>query len=188
MLGIETALSGNKIGAASLIGTTLLTHPYGFPMTTVFEGHVTRKDRGILSFMRNFGLLALVAPLLYVQQEGLLGANSFVIASTGILIILMTFFYTVIPYKGEGIDLFKWNKGLDLLLIAAGLALYFGYKTSMISTQILMWASLGAAAVALVFLLGLFRGREQLMEERRLEDYRGNSTNDELRDSSNPVS
>ncbi len=87
----------------------------------------------------------------------------------------MTFFYTAIPYKGEGIDLFKWNKGLDLLLIAGSLALYFGYKTSMISTDVLMWASIGAAAVTLIFLLNLFRGRKQLIEDRRLEDYRGNS-------------
>ena len=138
VLGIKIALVGNKIGAASLIGTTFLAHPYGFPMTTVFEGHATVKDRGILSFMRNFGLLILVAPLLFVQQEGLLGDSSFLVATTGILIVLMTFFYTALPYKGEGIDLFKWNKGLDLLLIAGGLALYFGYKTSMIPTGILM--------------------------------------------------
>ena len=175
VLGIKIALVGNKIGAASLVGTTLLAHPYGFPMTTVFEGHVTVKDRGILSFMRNFGLLTLVAPLLYVQQEWLLGDSSFLVATTGILIVLMTFFYTSIPYKGEGIDLFKWNKGLDLLLIAGGLALYFGYKTSMISTDVLMWASIGAAAVVLIFLLNLFRRRKQLIEDRRFEDYRGNS-------------
>ena len=175
MLGIKITLVGNKIGTASLIGTTILAHPYGFPMTTVFEGHVTVKDRGILSFMRNFGLLTLVAPLLYVQQEWLLGDSSFLVASTGILIVLMTFFYTSIPYKGEGIDLFKWNKGLDLLLIVGGLALYFGYKTSMISTDILMWASIGAATVTLVFLLNLFRGRKQLIENRRLENYRGDS-------------
>jgi len=174
-LGIKIALAGNKIGAASLIGTTLLTHSYGFPMTTIYEGHVTRKDRGILSFMRNFGLLTLVAPLQYVQQQGLLGVNSFIVASTGILIVLMTFFYTAIPYKGEGIDLFKWNKGLDLLLILTGLVLYFGYKTSMISTDILMWTSIGAAAVALLFLVNLFRSRKQLMEERMFEDYRGDS-------------
>jgi len=175
VLGIKIALVGNRIGTASLIGTTILAHPYGFPMTTVFEGHATVKDRGILSFMRNFGLLALVAPLLYVQQEWLLGDSSFIVATTGILIVLMTFFYTSIPYKGEGIDLFKWNKGLDLLLIAGGLALYFGYKTSMISTDVLMWASIGAAAVALIFLLNLFRRRKQLIEDRRLDDYRGNS-------------
>ena len=176
VLGIKIALEGNKIGAASLIGTTILAHPYGFPMTTVFEGNVTVKDRGALSFMRNFGLLTLVAPLLYVQQEWLLGDSSYLVSTTGILIILMTFFYTAIPYKGEGIDLFKWNKGLDLLLIAGGLALYFGYKTSMISMEALMWASIGAAVVALIFLLNLFRGRKQLIEDRRLEDYRDNST------------
>jgi PKD repeat protein len=176
VLGIKIALVGNKIGAASLIGTTFLAHPYGFPMTTVFEGHVTVKDRGILSFMRNFGLLALVAPLLYIQREWLLGDSSFLVSTTGILIVLMTFFYTSIPYKGEGIDLFKWNKGIDLLLIAVGLALYFGYKTSMISTVVLMWASIGAAAVVVIFLLNLFRGRKQLIEDRRLEDYRDNST------------
>ena len=113
VLGIKIALLGNKIGAASLVGTTLLTHPYGFPMTTIFEGHVTVKDRGILSFMRNFGLLTLVAPLLYVQREGLLGGSSFLVATTGILIVLMTFVYTALPYKGEGIGLFKWNKGID---------------------------------------------------------------------------
>lgn len=175
VLGIKIALVGNKIGAASLIGTTFLAHPYGFPMTTIFEGHVTVKDRGILSFMRNFGLLSLVAPLLYIQQKGLLGSSSFLVSTTGILIVLMTFFYTALPYKGEGIDLFKWNKGIDLLLIAVGLALYFGYKTSMISTDILMWASLGAAAVALIFILNLFRGRKQLIEDRKLESYRGNS-------------
>lgn len=178
VLGIKIALVGNKIGAASLVGTTILAHPYGFPMTTVFEGHVTVKDRGILSFMRNFGLLTLVAPLLFVQQEWLLGDSSFLVATTGILIVLMTFFYTAIPYKGEGIDLFKWNKGIDLLLIAGGLALYFGYKTSMISTDVLMWASVGAATVALIFLLNLFRGRKQLIEDRRLENYRGNSLNE----------
>ncbi len=175
VLGIKITLVGNKIGTASLIGTTILAHPYGFPMTTIFEGPVTVKDRGILSFMRNFGLLTLVAPLLYVQQEWLLEDSSFLVASTGILIVLMTFFYTSIPYKGEGIDLFKWNKGLDLLLIVGGLALYFGYKTSMISTDILMWASIGAATVTLVFLLNLFRGRKQLIENRRLENYRGDS-------------
>ena len=101
VLGIKIALLGNKIGAASLVGTTLLTHPYGFPMTTIFEGHVTVKDRGILSFMRNFGLLTLVAPLLYVQREGLLGGSSFLVATTGILIVLMTFVYTALPYKGQ---------------------------------------------------------------------------------------
>ena len=175
VLVIKIALVGNKIGAASLIGTTFLAHPYGFPMTTIFEGHVTVKDRGILSFMSNFGLLTLVAPLLFLQQEWLLGGNSSLVATTGIRIVLMTFFYTAIPYKGEGIDLFKWNKGLDLLLIAGGLALYFGYKTSMISTDVLMWASIGAAAVTLIFLLNLFRGRKQLIEARRFEDYRGNS-------------
>jgi hypothetical protein len=147
-------------------------------MTTVFEGHVTVKDRGILSFMRNFGLLTLVAPLLYVQREGLLGDSSFLVASTGILIVLMTFFYTALPYKGEGIDLFKWNKGIDLLLIAVGVALYFGYKTSMISTDILMWVSIGAAVVALIFLLNLFRSRKQLIEDRRLEDIRGKTVSE----------
>ena len=60
-----------------------------------------------------------------------------------------------------------------LLLIAVGLVLYFGYKTSMISTDILMWVSIGAAAVAMIFLLNLFRGRKQLIEDRRLEDIRG---------------
>jgi len=169
ILGISIALTGNGIGAASLIGTTLLAHPYGFPMTTVYEGHATPRDRGVLSFTRNFGLLTLVAPLLYVQQQWLLGDSSPLLASTGILIVLMTFFYTSIPYKGEGIDLFRWNKGLDLLLIAAGLALYFGYKTSMIPTDILMWASIGAAAVTLIFLLNLFRNRKQLLEDRGLE-------------------
>lgn len=55
------------------------------------------------------------------------------------------------------------------------LALYLGYETSMISTGILMWARIGSAAVVLIFMLNLFRGRIQLREDRRLEDYRGNS-------------
>ncbi len=46
----------------------------------------------------------------------------------------------------------------------------------MISTVVLMWASIGAAAVVVIFLLNLFRGRKQLIEDRGLEDYRDNST------------
>ena len=170
ILGLKVALAANNIGAVSLIGTTILTHPYGFPMTSVVEGHTTNRDRGYLSFMKNFGLLALVLPFSYVQQEMLLGDVSFLVGTSGTLIALMTFFYTSIPYQGEGIAIFRWSKLLDIALIVSGLVLYFGYKTSMLPQWVFMGAGAAATLITFVALIRLQMKRKDIKDERFFEE------------------
>jgi len=170
VLGLKVALAANNIGAASLIGTTILTHPYGFPMTSVVEGHTTNRDRGYLAFMKNFGLLALVLPFSYVQQEMLLGDLSFLVGTSGTLIALMTFFYTSIPYQGEGIAIFRWSKLLDIALIVSGLVLYFGYKTSMLPQSVFMGAGAAATLITFVALIRLQMKRKDYKDDRFFEE------------------
>lgn len=170
VLGLKVALAANNIGAVSLIGTTILTHPYGFPMTSVVEGHTTNRDRGYLAFMKNFGLLALVLPFSYVQQEFLLGDLSFIVGTSGTLIALMTFFYTSIPYQGEGIAIFRWSKLLDIALIASGLVLYFSYKTSMLPPWVFMGAGAAATLITFVALIRLQMKRKDYKDERFFEE------------------
>jgi len=170
ILGLKVALAANNIGAVSLIGTTILTHPYGFPMTSVVEGHTTARDKGYLAFIKNFGLLALVLPFVYVQQEMILGDLSFLVGTSGTLIALMTFFYTSIPYQGEGISIFRWSKLLDIALIALGLILYFGYKTSMLPTPFFIGAGAMATLVTFVALIRLQLKRRDYKDERFFEE------------------
>ena len=170
ILGLKVALAANNIGAVSLIGTTVLTHPYGFPMTSVVEGHTTNRDRGYLAFMKNFGLLSLVLPFSYVQLEMLLGDLSFLVGTSGTLIALMTFFYTSIPYQGEGIALFRWKKPLDLLLIILGAVLYFGYKTSMLPQPFFIGVGAMATLVTFVAMIRLQLKRKDFKDERFFEE------------------
>ena len=170
ILGLKVALAANNIGAVSLIGTTILTHPYGFPMTSVVEGHTTARDKGYLAFIKNFGLLALILPFVYVQQELLLGDLSFLVGTSGTLIALMTFFYTSIPYQGEGIAVFRWSKLLDIALIASGLVLYFGYKTSMLPQWVFMGAGAAATLITFVVLIRLQMKRKDYKDERFFEE------------------
>ena len=170
ILGLKVALAANNIGAVSLIGTTILTHPYGFPMTSVVKGHTTVRDKGYLAFIKNFGLLPLILPFVYVQQEMLLGDLSFLVGTSGTLIALMTFFYTSIPYQGEGISIFRWNKLLDIALIALGLVLYFGYKTSMLPLPFYIGAGAMATLITFVALIRLQLKRGDLKDERFFEE------------------
>jgi hypothetical protein len=57
----------------------------------------------------------------------------------------MTYFYSVVPINGEGKDIFRWNKIIDLILMIIGLVLFFGFQLSLLDDEV--YLSLSVVAV-----------------------------------------
>ncbi|MGD2200280.1 MAG: hypothetical protein PVJ38_01445 [Candidatus Bathyarchaeota archaeon] len=168
MLGIKAALKGTVIGTLSLIGTTALNYPYGFPMVSVYQANATKRDKGYMALIKNLGLLSLLLPLYLIERHQLLGGNSWTVYSTATLITVMTYFYTSLPYKGEGIHLYRWSRVLDLGLIISGLVLYFSYKAGALPEIVIPGVGAAAALLTLLTFIDVMRKRRELRVDRQL--------------------
>lgn len=169
-IGIKTAIASNYIGAATLLGTTFLTMPLGFPLTSKYEQTITIKNRGQLAFIKNFGLLTLMAPSYLIGRYRLLGNFSPTVEYVGNLIVLMTLVYNMMPFNQEGKDLFKWNKALSLTLITLSLSLFFGFQLSKIPVMVYPTIGLITLITSLLTLAVIRRGKKDIKQESSPRD------------------